>query len=291
MVCARVEMRRFLFSMLVITCPLSVSCEVIERSSDIVLDTAAEMMPHQVTESLDSQAWEAIRSSQRVIDDAVIQEMLVRLTQPLVETVQTDEQVPLKWRFWVLDSSDVNAFALPGGTVGIHSGLIAASETGLEFFGVVAHEVAHVTERHGLKSMMVHSSASLVLSLIFGDFFGLSGLALNSAAQLGLLKFSRDQEREADRVGAQLLSAARYPSLGLESFFIQLARHRDQGGAQSPALLQSALSLLATHPMSEERARSLAALVAQNPYRELPLQASENYATLRARVMELSKSD
>jgi predicted Zn-dependent protease len=277
-------------AILALVTSLSSACTLFRRSSDAALDKVAELIPAQVVQHLDTQSWQAISKSVPLVQDQVAIAALGALAKPLTQVPTGWVGEAPQWRFNIIASPDLNAFALPGGTIAVNTGLILASESGLEVVGVLGHEVAHVLERHGMKSMVVNSGASLALSLVLGDFGGLSDIAVNTAANLGLLKFSRDHEREADRVGAKLLQTANYPSVGLATFFSTMQEQKDRAknssGEQSD-VVQSALSLLSTHPMSEERAKALEQLVATNPQRALSPATAKIYATLRGRIVQL----
>jgi predicted Zn-dependent protease len=275
--------------MLLVT-PLFTGCTLFKQTYDAALDKAADLIPAQVVQHLDTQSWQAISKSLTLIQDPVAINALSALAKPITQKPPGWIGETPQWRFNIIASPELNAFALPGGTIAVNTGLIVASESGLEVVGVLGHEVAHVLERHGMKSMVINSGASLALSLVLGDLAGLSGIALNTAANLGLLKFSRDHEREADRVGAKLLQNANYPSVGLATFFSRLQAQKDQGNSDSGEkadVIQSALSLLSTHPMSEERAKALEQLVATNPNRTLDPATAKTYATLRGRILQI----
>jgi predicted Zn-dependent protease len=153
-------------------------------------------------------------------------------------------------RFELLREPTANAFAAPGGLVVVQTGLLVAAESADEVAGILAHEVAHVAARHSLRQILFQLGLVASLRLVLGDQ---TGQAVGSAVtQLGSLRFSRDQERDADRRAVELLARARLPAAGLQSFFDRLAR-RD--GAV-PALLSS-------HPPTAERAAALARLIDQ----------------------------
>jgi len=154
------------------------------------------------------------------------------------------------YRFHLVDDDSVNAFALPGGIIVVHTGLIAATARPEELAGVLAHEIQHVELRHSLKAVLRAAGLSLLWSLIAGDVG--STLAGQAADQLLSLKFSRDAEREADAAGFDLLVERGIDPRGMVSFFATLARH---GDTAPPALLS-------THPASEAREAALAAQVA-----------------------------
>jgi predicted Zn-dependent protease len=152
----------------------------------------------------------------------------------------------------VIDRESVNAFALPGGFVAVHMGLLEKAETGEEVAGVLAHELHHVTLRHGTTRILRQAGGWLLLQIVFGgtDLATLARLA----AGLGQLAYDRDQEREADRGGHEVLSGAGIDPRGMATFFERLGK--EEGG------LAGAVGLLSSHPELFERAKE-AALAAE----------------------------
>jgi len=151
----------------------------------------------------------------------------------------------------IADDKLINAFAAPGGYVYITTALIEASSTCGELAGVLGHELAHVTERHGVKQIEEEFAASQILAFFFED----SDELLASAAKtiwsfLQATKFSRDHEAEADEVGLQIAYDAGYNPFGLVDFFkkiLEMERQaKEQGGIGVPEFLSS-------HPATQSR--------------------------------------
>src|SRR5262245_2214727 len=165
-------------------------------------------------------AAEVDRSS-AIINDPIVTEYINRVAQNLV--LHSDSKVPFTIK--VLDSDDVNAFALPGGFLYVNRGLLEAADNEAEVAGVIAHEIAHVAARHGVEQASkgeLFNYASIPLIFLGG----LGGYAIRQAVglavPLGFLKFSRGAEKEADRLGAQYMWAAGYDPNALISFFEKL---------------------------------------------------------------------
>lgn len=159
-----------------------------------------------------------------------------------------------RWRWFVAEDKTVNAFAAPGGVVVVNTGLIAAAGGPGELAGVLAHEIAHVEERHSLQAMAKSAGLRVLLSIALGDWSGSAAGAW--AARLAELKFSRDAEMQADARAVQTLHAAGLSPQPMVRFFARLAEEeRSLPG----------LSLAATHPPSAERMRALQARIAQLP--------------------------
>lgn len=143
-----------------------------------------------------------------------------------------------KYEFHVADDKVVNTYAMPGGFVVMHSGLLALASSAEEVAGVLAHEVMHVEKRHSLKGMAKSLGIAASISLVFGDLGGLASLG----GDLIGLKFSRDHETEADREGLKALVAAGLGPQGMATFFRKMAAQEKLD-----------LGFLSTHPPSEER--------------------------------------
>ena len=147
----------------------------------------------------------------------------------------------------VLDADFVNAFALPGGYMLVSTGLIKACETPDELAGVLAHEMAHVTERHGTGRLLRERAWAFFVRLMSGG----GDLAAQLAGALVTTSFDRDDEREADAKGVARLAGAGINPMGLAEFFARLEKEDTPGG--SPWIL----SYLASHPELPERRENI----------------------------------
>lgn len=152
-----------------------------------------------------------------------------------------------KWNVYIAGSPEVNAYALPGGFITFNSAFIQQAESSDEILGVLAHEAAHVTQRHSVQSLAGGMSANILLSVLFlGSSNVLSGL-IYAADGLHSLKYSRGHESEADRYGVHYLQQAGLSTDGMYAFF---SRKRPDA-----AELNGSLNYLSTHPMDEQRLR------------------------------------
>jgi beta-barrel assembly-enhancing protease len=173
----------------------------------------------------------------QVVRDSELQEYVNRIGRRLAST-QEAGQYP--YTFKVVNDPSINAFALPGGPTYIHSGLIRAADNEAQVAGVMAHEIAHVALRHGTNQA---SKANLIQlpAMLAGAIAG-NGSILGQLAQLGvglgansvLLKFSRDAERDADLLGANMMARAGYNPIEMARFFEKLEA---QGGSRGPQFL------------------------------------------------------
>ncbi|HUG52497.1 MAG TPA: M48 family metallopeptidase [Vicinamibacteria bacterium] len=160
----------------------------------------------------------------------------------------------------VVNAADINAFALPGGYIYLNRGLIEAARSESELAAVIAHEMAHVAERHGTEQATKAYGAQAGVSLlgqILGGRDGRVGVAEQVVGSLGInalfLKFSRDAENEADRVGLEMLARAGYDPMAMASFFELLQeQHR-----RNPSSVEQFFS---SHPSPANRAAKVRAL-------------------------------
>jgi predicted Zn-dependent protease len=197
---------------------------------------------------LGKQLAQEVERQAKVIDDPVIAEYVNRVGQNLVRN--SDAKVPFTIK--VLDTEEVNAFALPGGFFFVNSGLILKAESEAELAGVMSHEIAHVAARHGTKQATRGELANLMtIPLIFMG--GWAGYAIRQGAGLaipmGFLTFSRSFEREADYLGLQYLYKSGYDPTAFVDFFekIQSLEKKKPG---------SISKVFATHPMSDDRIKA-----------------------------------
>jgi len=186
-----------------------------------------------------------IESTVKLVPDPVVNEYVNRIGQQLVRN--SDAQVPFTIK--VVDSDEINAFALPGGFFYVNSGLILAADNESELAGVMAHEIAHVAARHATRQMTRGQIANLAtIPLIFVG--GGIGYAVRAAAGVGLpmtfLTFSRGFEAEADYLGLEYMYKAGYDPQSFISFFEKVqATEKKKPGSLAKAF--------ATHPQTPDR--------------------------------------
>ncbi|HEX7070445.1 MAG TPA: M48 family metallopeptidase, partial [Rhodothermales bacterium] len=187
---------------------------------------------------------DAIRQQAPVIDDVLVQEYVTRMGSRIVEVTERND-VP--WTFHLVADTSINAFNIPGGHVFVNTGLIAAAETPDELAGVLSHEIAHGVARHATEQMTEAYGLNLLARLILG---GDVGLLEQIAAQLvgtgTMAKFSRDDERESDRLGLSFMSDAGYDPNAMATMFERMLAIR----VRRPSMLEQFFS---THPLTEER--------------------------------------
>ncbi len=152
----------------------------------------------------------------------------------------------LEYRIDVVDSELVNAFALPGGQIVVYTGLLAKADDPGQVAGVIAHEMSHVTLRHGLRNVAHSASTRLAIGLLLGDAEGWLALAGSLASSAQENAYSRDQENEADLEGARMMAAAGLDPAGLVRFFELLE-------AEAGSELAGMANWFSTHPEHRER--------------------------------------
>ena len=189
-----------------------------------------------------------IERQAKIVDDPVIAEYVNRVGQNLVRN--SDAKVPFTIK--VIDSEEVNAFALPGGFFFVNSGLIMRAESEAELAGVMAHEIAHVAARHGTRQATRGQFVNMAsIPLIFWG--GWAGYGVRQAASvlvpLGFLSFSRGFEEEADLLGLQYLYKTGYDPTAFVDFFEKLQSMEKK----KPGTMAKVFS---THPLTEDRIRN-----------------------------------
>src|SRR6266403_4142479 len=196
---------------------------------------------------LGKQLAQEVERSSKLIDDPIVTEYVNRVGQNLVRN--SDARVPFTIK--VIDSDEVNAFALPGGFFYVNSGLILRAQEESELAGVMAHEISHVTARHGTKNATKGELMQLasIPAMIFIPY-SLAGYALyqgiNLAIPLTFLKFSRDAEREADFLGLQYMYKAGYDPNSYVTFFERIQADEKRRPGTIP-------QFFSTHPPTPER--------------------------------------
>ena len=224
-----------------------------------------------------------VEKEAKLVEDPLVTEYINRIGQNVV--LHSDAKVPFTIK--VIDSDEVNAFALPGGFFFVNRGLILAADNEAELAGVMAHEIAHVAARHAMENQ---GKASLIdYGSLAGIIFGgpiISTVLQNGGGLLGglaLLKFTRSAEVEADKLGVQYLYASGYDPTGMATIFEKLAsKNKKKPG--------SFAKLFATHPQSIERRDSSLALVARFPEREEYVISTSEFQRVKNHLMRISNA-
>lgn len=218
----------------------------------------------------------------KFVEDPVVNEYVNRVGQNIA--LHSDAKIPFTIK--VLDSDDVNAFALPGGFLYVNKGAILAADSEAELAGVMAHEIAHVTARHGVEQASKATLANYaMIPLIF--MTGGLGYIAYQAAQIGVpltfLKFSRGVETEADKLGAQYLWASGYDPNNFLTFFEKLEKKEKH----KPGTLSK---LFGTHPPTPDRIVKVQNLLARFPDRDEYTVSTSEFNRVKSRLLAITNS-
>ena len=226
---------------------------------------------------------EQINARLAIVRDAVIGEYVQQLGLSLARTTSRPD---LDWRFFVVDSREVNAFALPGGIIYVNRGLIERAARLDELAGALAHEIGHVVRRHSVEQMKKAKGANVAVALTCT----LTGICDNNVAQTAIqvggaalfAKYSREDEADADSVAVDIVIAAGIDPQGIPALFERLLAER----RSSPLAIEA---FFASHPLEEDRIReSERVIAALDPARLRGLARDvPSYGQFRARLAAL----
>lgn len=203
-----------------------------------VLAGSVQSLPISIDRQLGDAASGELDSQGPIVDDPIV----VGFIEQIVTRLEPFAATPgFEYRIRVARSEQINAFALPGGQIVAFTGLIDAAARPEQVAGVLAHEIAHVTLRHGMRNIAHQASLVVAASILLGDVSGWVELAAQAAMLAQSNDYSREQEAEADAEGARMLMAAGLDPAGLAEFFRRL---QDEAGSE----LSGAMTWLSTHP-------------------------------------------
>lgn len=204
------------------------------------------------------------------MEDPEISGYLNRLGSRLVAQSSAAGQ---SFEFFLLKDATINAFAMPGGYIGVHTGLILAAQSESELASVLAHEISHVTQHHlarqvGLQGqaqlpMLLSLAVAILASRSHSDIAAGAMMAGQAAGIQHQLSYSRDFEREADRVGLQLLERSGFDVRAMASFFVRLQKNSRLYDNNAP-------SYLLTHPLTTERIADIENRIQDMRYKQVP---------------------
>ncbi len=253
--------------------------------SDVFTAWAAQRIPAE----WETKAGKQVMTQIKIKGDFLEQKQTDALLAPLLAPLQTaTQQSRFKWKFHIFNDATPNAYALPCGFVVIHSGLILKADSAEEVLGVLAHEITHVEQQHGVQNMIGNAGLYLGASLVFGDVSGAAAVLANAAPMLLAQSYSRRFEEEADELGTALLQRARINPNGLITFFEKimaeekklLEKVEDQHQRDA---IKLSMRFLSTHPSTEKRIAELKQRLAKQ---QSPAwyQFGEAFATLKQAV-------
>src|SRR6266851_724671 len=231
---------------------------------------------------LGKQLAQEVERSSKLIDDPVVTEYVNRVGQNLVRN--SDARVPFTIK--VIDSDEINAFALPGGFFYVNSGLILHAQEESELAGVMAHEISHVTARHGTKNatkgelMQLATIPLMILGPAGWAGYGLYE-GLNLAIPVTYLKFSRDAEREADFLGLQYMYKAGYDPNSYVTFFERIQADEKRRPGSIP-------KVFSTHPPTPERIENTQKEIARIlPARQEYIVTTSEFDSVKSRLRNI----
>lgn len=232
-------------------------------------DYSATVLSPLQEQAIANQIMRDVMSSDEVVRDVEINDYVQNLGYRLGANGPDKRQ---SFNFFVVQDNSINAFAMPGGVIGVHTGLILAANNESELAGVLGHEIGHVVQRH-MARMMANQKRDSVLNIAS---FALAILAARSNPQLGggaltaatasgvqkQLDYTREHEREADRVGLQILNDAGFDTRGMPEFFNTLLKSSRFVDGAAPSFLR-------THPLTTERISDVKGRVESMPYKQV----------------------
>lgn len=206
-------------------------------------------------DELGDQFAESIRSRVTILDDSAANAWLATLGARLTSVADRDNR---DWHFYLVDDSTVNAFAVPGGHIFIHRGLIERAGAFNELAGVLGHEVAHVTLRHSVDQMRSRTKAGVVVTVVCAVLSICSSTAAQVAIDVGgqalFARYSRDDEAQSDSAAVGYLAAAGIDPRGIPAMFARLADIR----THDPGALEA---WFGSHPLEESRIAKTSSLI------------------------------
>jgi predicted Zn-dependent protease len=250
----------------------------------LVVPLLAACVPSTQQEvQLGTQYAQQINAQLPIVRDASVNQYINSLGGQIARVADTRG---LSWRFYVVDSKEVNAFAVPGGYVYVNRGLIERAPTMNQLAGVLGHEIAHVTERHSMEQMAQAQRADLgvtlacVLTNVCQSGVGSAAIQVGGSALFA--KFSRDDERQADARAVEYLMRARIDPRGIVKMFQTLMSERRSSGGSVDAWFR-------THPLEEDRIAETNARLAQIPVAQLRglTVDTQGYQQFRSRLVSL----
>ena len=231
----------------------------------------------------------SLHSQISINQDAEIQEYIQSIGQKLVANSDAPSH---PFHFFVVMENDINAFAGPGGYIGVNSGLILMTEAESELASVMAHEIAHVTQRHLFRAaeaagrLSIPTAAATMAAILLGTQSPALGQAAIMAIQAGSVQFqidfTRENEEEADRVGMQTLAGSQFDPRSMPTFFERLQQSTRYYGQAIPEFLR-------THPVTASRISDTRGRAETYPYKQYP--DSLGYQLTKAKIRVLTTTD
>jgi len=265
---------------LLLALPVATAQELPELG-DVSQSVFSPAMERQVGEGVMAR----IRADRTYLDDPEVKDYLQGVGERLA-AASPDTRQPFE--FFMMQDPTVNAFALPGGFIGVHSGLFVTAQSESELAAVLAHEVAHVTQRHiarliaGQQKTQLASLAALAVGILAARANSQLGQAVIAGAQAATIQsaldYTRDHEREADRIGLQILEKAGFDPRAMPVLLERMQRAGRLYEGNAPSYLR-------THPVTHERIADIQNRTEVMPYRQVP--DNPEFQLMRAKLRAL----
>ncbi len=247
-------------------------------------DVSATVMSPLQEQAIADQIMREVAISDDVVRDVEISDYLQALGTRLVANGPEKRQ---RFNFFVVQDKTINAFAMPGGVIGVHTGLILGANSESELASVLGHEIGHVTQRHlarmlaAQKTDTLKNIAGLALALLVSRSNPqLASGAFTTVGAMGVqnqLDYTREHEREADRIGLQILDSGGFDVRAMPEFFKTLQRGTRFSEGSAPSFLR-------THPLTFERIADVTNRVEQMPYRQVTDSIEFHYVRAKLRA-------
>lgn len=287
------DLARLAAFVLVLICSLTPIGNRSYAQKEIILpeigDPSGALITPIQEQQLGAAFYRSLHSQLEINQDLEIHDFIESLGERLALNSDNPQQ---PFHFFVVISPAINAFAGPGGYIGVNSGLIINTETESELASVIAHEIAHVTQRHlfrafdAARRMTIPSAIALLGAILIGSQSPELGQAAIIAAQAGSIQrqidFTRDNEQEADRVGMQTLARADFDPRAMPLFFERLQKSSRYLGEGPPEFLR-------THPVTASRISDTRGRAETFPYRQFPDSVSFQLFKAKLRVQTAIK--
>ncbi len=235
---------------------------------DVVSHLVARQVPAEWEQSLGNSTLAQFKIGQEFMEDKKAEALLDPLTSVLITALPSDRY---EYQFYIVKNSTINAFALPGGNIVIHSELILKSENAEELLGVLAHEMMHVENQHGIRNVIGAAGIYVVIGALFGDVSGIMAVISSASPILLNSSYSRKFESEADRDGLFLLNEAGVRPEGIVTFFSTLQAEEEKRmdevieDKETQKTMKDVMGYIASHPATEKRIEQLRALIQEIP--------------------------
>ena len=213
---------------------------------DPLINGLSKTIPYKYEKMLGEALFEYTQKDDLLISDKEVLDELHYILTPLIENLPKNYREP---KIYISKSSKLNAFTMPGGIIVFNEGLLKRSSTIEEVQGVAAHEFAHMSERHVIKNIFSAVGAFAVFDVLIGDMSGFIAAVLDQGSFLLRQSFSRDFEREADRIALEYLEKSQISPQGLIDMFTKMKEEHSLTLKEG----EKALSFLNTHPDTDER--------------------------------------